>query len=95
MIIPAVKDSLTTHNPGSCRTNLTLTDNKSPISIMETTDTKEIIQEMRDILQARFVEREIARPTLTTPDLPNRINPFSICLWKNNRKNKTEETNYE
>jgi hypothetical protein len=50
---------------------------------------------MRDILQARFVEREIARPTLTTPDLPNRINPFSICLWKNNRKNKTEDTNYE
>lgn len=55
---------------------------------MEIFDTTQMIQESKEILQTRYMERQIGVPTPTTPDRPNSINPKAICLWNDKRKFK-------
>jgi len=46
----------------------------------------ELIQDCKEILLSKDVERQVGVPTPTSPGRPNAINPLSICLWNEKRK---------
>lgn len=53
---------------------------------MKILDSNELIQDSKEILRSKDIDRQIGIPTPTTPNRPNIINPLSICLWYDERK---------